>query len=65
MGDLFKPDKPKVPAPPPLPDLDAEKAEGREKAIAQFRKRRGRRSTILTAGQETQAPALRKTLSGS
>ncbi len=66
MGSIFKPDKPKIPDPPPLPDLDAERLKSRETAISEFRRRRGRRSTILSGGEgDTTIPVLNKTLLGS
>ena len=73
MGSLFKPKMPPLPPPPPAPppvpteisqeEKDAIAAEQREIA----RKRKGRRSTILTGplGVEEEAETENKPLLGS
>lgn len=48
MGFL-KPDKPKAPKPPPLPDEGAIRDEAERLALERRRKRRGRAGTILTS----------------
>ena len=72
MGSLFKPKIPPLPpvAPPPEPpstELSAEEKERiRSEQAAKERKRKGRRSTILTGplGIEEEAEVERKTLLG-
>jgi hypothetical protein len=54
MGSIFKPKMPPLPAPPPVIEApsseisDAEKAQIKKDKDAVERKRKGRRSTILT-----------------
>ena len=72
MGSLFKP---KIPPPPPQPLPEPPKAEvsaeERERIAAEQaaleRRRRGRKSTILTSplGDQTEAETEKKTLLGA
>ena len=72
MGSIFKPKMPALPPPPPAPEpvepelSDEEKAKLKAEQDAIERRRRGRKSTILTGPlgiQETKEEAL-KTLLG-
>ena len=72
MGSIFKPKMPALPPPPPAPEpiepelSDEEKAKIKAEKDAIERRRRGRKSTILTGPlgiQETKEEAL-KTLLG-
>ena len=73
MGSLFKPKMPPLPPVQPLPEPPAAEVSAEEKeAIAKEqaaveRKRRGRKSTILTSplGVEEEAEVQKKTLLGS
>ena len=74
MGSLFKPKMPPLPPPPqPLPDPPKAEvsAEERERIAAEQaaleRRRRGRKSTILTSplGDQTEAETEKKTLLGA
>ena len=74
MGSLFKPKMPPLPPPPqPLPEPPKAEvsAEERERIAAEQaaleRRRRGRKSTILTSplGDQTEAETEKKTLLGS
>lgn len=56
MSRIFNPPKPKAVPPPPVatetdPDVQAAAEEAAEKARIADRKRKGRRSTILTSAQ--------------
>ena len=73
MGSLFKPKMPPLPPPPqPLPEPPKAEvsAEERERIAAEQaaleRRRRGRKSTILTSplGDQTEAETEKKTLLG-
>ncbi len=73
MGSLFKPKMPPLPPPPPAPppvpteisQEEKDRIAAEQKEIA--RKRKGRRSTILTGplGVEEEAETEKKTLLGS
>ena len=74
MGSLFKPKMPPLPPPPqPLPEPPKAEvsAEERERIASEQaaleRKRRGRKSTILTSplGDQTEAETEKKTLLGA
>ena len=74
MGALFKPKMPPLPPPPqPLPEPPKAEvsAEERERIAAEQaaleRRRRGRKSTILTSplGDQTEAETEKKTLLGA
>ena len=74
MGSLFKPKMPPLPPPPqPLPEPPKTEvsAEERERIAAEQaaleRRRRGRKSTILTSplGDQTEAETEKKTLLGA
>ena len=73
MGSLFKPKMPPLPPVQPLPEPPpAEVSQAEKEAIAKEqaaveRKRRGRKSTILTSplGIEEEAEVQKKTLLGS
>ena len=74
MGSLFSPKMPPLPPPPqPLPEPPKAEvsAEERERIAAEQaaleRRRRGRKSTILTSplGDQTEAETEKKTLLGS
>lgn len=73
MGSLFAPKMPAPPPPPaPAPEPPSFEDEERERLAAEkqkdlMRKRKGRRSTIVTGplGTETEAPTEKKTLLGS
>ena len=74
MGSLFKPKMPPLPPPPqPLPEPPKAEvsAEERERIAAEQaaleRRRRGRKSTILTSplGDHTEADTEKKTLLGA
>ena len=74
MGSLFKPKMPPLPPPPqPLPEPPKAEvsAEERERIAAEQaaleRRRRGRKSTILTSplGDQTDAETEKKTLLGA
>ena len=73
MGSLFKPKMPPLPPVQPLPEAPSTEVSQEEKdriAAEQAkieRKRRGRKSTILTGplGDETEAEIEKKTLLGS
>ena len=74
MGSLFKPKMPPLPPPPqPLPEPPKAEvsAEERERIAAEQaaleRRRRGRKSTILTSplGEQTEAETEKKTLLGA
>jgi hypothetical protein len=74
MGSLFKPKMPPLPPPPqPLPEPPKAEvsAEERERIAAEQaaleRRRRGRKSTILTSplGDQTEAETEKKTLLGA
>ena len=74
MGSLFKPKVPPLPPPPqPLPEPPKAEvsAEERERIAAEQaaleRRRRGRKSTILTSplGDQTEAETEKKTLLGA
>ena len=73
MGSLFKPKMPALPPVQPLPEPpSAEVSQAEKDAIAAEqaaveRKRRGRKSTILTSplGVEEEAEVQKKTLLGS
>ena len=73
MGSLFKPKMPPIPPVQPLPEppkaeISAEEKErlASERAALE-RKRRGRKSTILTSplGDQTEAETEKKTLLGA
>lgn len=70
MGSIFKPKMPALPPPPPLPETpeltDEEKAKIKAEQDAIERRRKGRKSTILTGPlgiQESEETKL-KTLLG-
>ena len=73
MGSLFKPKMPPLPPPPPAPppvpteitQEEKDRIAAEQKEIA--RKRKGRKSTILTGplGVEQEAETEKKTLLGS
>ena len=70
MGSIFKPKMPALPPPPPLPETpeltDEEKAKIKSEQDAIERRRKGRKSTILTGPlgiQESEETKL-KTLLG-
>ena len=71
MGSLFSPKMPAPPAPPPIPETptvsDEEKAAIAAEQAAVERKRKGRKSTILTGplGDVSDAEIEKKTLLGS
>ncbi len=74
MGSIFKPKMPPLPPPPqPLPEPPKAEvsAEERERIAAEQaaleRRRRGRKSTILTSplGDQTEAETEKKTLLGA
>ena len=74
MGSLFKPKMPPLPPPPqpmPEPPKAEASAEERERIAAEQaapeRRRRGRKSTILTSplGDQTEAETEKKTLLGA
>ncbi len=74
MGSLFKPKMPPLPPPPqpvPEPPKAEVSAEERERIAAEQaaleRRRRGRKSTILTSplGDQTEAETEKKTLLGA
>ena len=73
MGSIFKPKMPSLPPPPPAPEPpEAEISQEEKDRIAAEqrdieRKRKGRRSTILTGplGVEEEAETEQKTLLGS
>lgn len=70
MGSLFSPKMPPLPPVQPLPEApevsDEEKARIASEQSAMERKRKGRRSTILTGplGVEEEATVQKKTLLG-
>jgi len=70
MGSLFSPKMPPLPPVQPLPETpevsDEEKARIASEQAAMERKRKGRRSTILTGplGVEEEATVQKKTLLG-
>ena len=70
MGSLFSPKMPPLPPVQPLPETpevsDEEKARIASEQAAMERKRKGRRSTILTGplGVEEEATVEKKTLLG-
>lgn len=70
MGSLFSPKMPPLPPVQPLPEApevsDEEKARIASEQAAMERKRKGRRSTILTGplGVEEEATVQKKTLLG-
>ena len=73
MGSLFKPKMPPLPPVQPLPEPPSAEVSAEEKEriaaeqAAVERKRRGRKSTILTSplGVEEEAEVQKKTLLGS
>ena len=73
MGSLFKPKMPPLPPVQPLPDPPKSEMSNEDKEriaaeqAALERRRRGRKSTILTSplGDETEADTEKKTLLGS
>ena len=73
MGSLFKPKMPSLPPPPPAPEPpEAEISQEEKDRIAaeqraMERRRKGRKSTILTSplGVEEEAETEKKTLLGS
>ena len=73
MGSLFRPKMPSLPPPPPAPEPpEAEISQEEKDRIAaeqraMERKRKGRKSTILTSplGVEEEAETEKKTLLGS
>ena len=73
MGSLFKPKMPPLPPVQPLPEPPKAEVSAEEKErlaserAALERKRRGRKSTILTSplGDETEADTEKKTLLGA
>jgi hypothetical protein len=73
MGSLFKPKMPPLPPVQPLPEPPSAEVSAEEKErlaaerAAVERKRRGRKSTILTSplGDQTEAETEKKTLLGA
>ena len=73
MGSLFKPKMPPIPPVQPLPEPPKAEVSAEEKErlaserAALERKRRGRKSTILTSplGDQTEAETEKKTLLGA
>ena len=73
MGSLFKPKMPPLPPVQPLPEPPSAEVSAEEKErlaserAALERKRRGRKSTILTSplGDQTEAETEKKTLLGA
>tara|TARA_B100001248_G_C27112430_1_gene331942 strand:- start:102 stop:323 length:222 start_codon:yes stop_codon:yes gene_type:complete len=73
MGSLFKPKMPPLPPVQPLPDPPKSEMSNEDKEriaaeqAALERRRRGRKSTILTSplGDETEADTEKKTLLGA
>ena len=73
MGSLFRPKMPSLPPPPPAPEPPEAEISQEEKARiaaeqrAMERRRKGRKSTILTSplGVEEEAETEQKTLLGS
>ena len=73
MGSLFKPKMPPIPPVQPLPEPPSAEVSAEEKErlaserAALERKRRGRKSTILTSplGDQTEAETEKKTLLGA
>ena len=73
MGSLFKPKMPPIPPVQPLPEPPSAEVSAEEKErlaaerAAVERKRRGRKSTILTSplGDQTEAETEKKTLLGA
>ena len=73
MGSLFRPKMPALPPPPPAPEPPKAEISQEEKdriaaeQRAMERKRKGRKSTILTSplGVEEEAETEKKTLLGS
>jgi hypothetical protein len=70
MGSLFSPKMPAPPPPPPIPETptvsEEEKQRISDEQAAMERRRKGRKSTILTGplGLETDATTEKKTLLG-
>ena len=70
MGSLFSPKMPAPPAPPPIPETptvsEEEKARIAKEQADMERRRKGRKSTILTGplGLETEETTEKKTLLG-